>query len=119
VAQTDGEVVVTQGRREQLVQELRTAERARDLLTELERRLKEENRPELEQQLTQLDRLAESLPEGHNVRLLVESAAGSARTRGARRAGSAASRSRSVVEGRISTLRGTISRQDALSRLDT
>lgn len=108
-----------QVRREQLVEEIRKAEQARDLLTELERRLKEEKSPELEQHLAQLDRLAQSLPEGHNVRLLVESAVGSARTRGARRAGSATSRSRSKTEGRISTLRGTLSRQDAFSRLDT
>ncbi len=107
-----------QGRREQLVEELRKAERARDLLRELERRLKEEDRPDLEQHLTRLEQLEQSLPESHNVRLLVESAVGSARARGARKAGSDVSRSRSVIEGRISTLRGTISRVDALSRLD-
>ncbi len=106
------------GRRERLVEEIRTAERARDLLTELERRLKEEKSPELEQHLAQLDRLAQSLPEAHTVRLLVESAVGSARTRGAGYAGSAASRSRSKTEGRISTLRGSLSREDALAGMD-
>ena len=40
-------------RREQLLQELRKAEQARDLLSELERLLKEENHPELERCLTQ------------------------------------------------------------------
>ena len=51
-----------QERREQLLQELRTAEQARDLLSELERLLKEENHPEPERCLTQLKQLAQSLP---------------------------------------------------------
>jgi hypothetical protein len=63
-----------QERREQLLQELRAAEQARDLLSELERLLKEENHPEPERCLTQLKQLAQSLPEGHSVRLLIESA---------------------------------------------
>ena len=67
-------------RREQLVEEIRIAERARGLLAGLER-------------------LAGSLPEAHPVRLLAESAVGSARVRGAGYAGSAASRSRSKTEG--------------------
>ena len=108
-----------QERREQLAEELRKSERARDLLRELERRLKEEDRPDLERHLTQLDRLAQSLPEPHSVRLLIESAVGSARAHRARKAGSDVSRSRSVIEGRISTLGGTISRLDALSSMDT
>ena len=118
-AQTDGEVTAMQGRREQLIEELRKSEQARDLLRELERRLKGEDRPDLERHLTQLDGLAEGLPEPHSVRLLIESAVGSARARGARKAGSDVSRSRSVIEGRISTLGGTISRLDALSSMDT
>ena len=52
------------------------------------------------------------------MRLLVESAIRSAKTRGAGYAGSAASRSRSKTEGRISTLRGILSRQDAFARID-
>jgi uncharacterized protein HemY len=108
-----------QERREQLVEELRKSEQARDLLKELERRLKEEDRPDLEHQLTQLDELAQSLPEPHSVRLLVESAVGSARAHRAPKAGSNVSRSRSVIEGRISTLGGIITRLDALSTMDT
>jgi hypothetical protein len=107
-----------QGRREQLVEEIRTAERARDLLAGLERRLKGKDRADLEEYLGRLERLAGSLPEGHTVRLLVESAAGSARARGAGYAGSAASRSRSKTEGRISTLWGILSREDALANMD-
>jgi len=53
------------------------------------------------------------LQEGHTVRLLVEDAAESARTRGAGKAGSVASRSRSKVEGRLSWLRGALSSLDA------
>jgi hypothetical protein len=66
-----------------LVVEIRTAERALDLLAGLERRLKQRDRSELEEHLGHLERLAESLPEAHPVRLLVESAVRSARTRGA------------------------------------
>jgi hypothetical protein len=55
--------------------------------------------------LGRLERLAGSLPEAHPVRQLAESAVGSASLRGAGYAGSAASRSRSKSEGRISTLR--------------
>ena len=91
--------------REQLVEEIRIAERARDLLAGLERRLKERDRSNLEKHLGRLERLAGSLPEAHTVRLLAEEAVRSTRTRGAGYAGSAASRSRSKSEGRISTLR--------------
>jgi hypothetical protein len=63
-----------QERREQLLQELRKAEQARDLLSELERLPKEENHSELRRCVRQLKRLAQSLPEGHSVRLLIESA---------------------------------------------
>src|SRR5215204_1357256 len=101
--------------REQLVEEIRIAERARDLLAGLERRLKERDRSDLEERL---GRLAGSLPEAHTVRLLAEGAVRSARTRGAGYAGSAASRSRSKTKGRISTLRGILSRQDTFARRD-
>ena len=92
--------------RERLVEELRMAERAQELLAGLENHL------------VQLDRLAGSLPEGHVVRLLVEDAAEYARARGAGKAGSVVSRSRSKIEGRISTLRGILDRQNALSSID-
>ncbi len=96
--------------REQMVEELRKQEQARDLLREVERRLgpKGPDRPELEDQLTQLERLAESLPEAHMARLLIESAVGSARAHRASKAGSDVSRARSAIEGRISTLRGSL-----------
>ena len=61
-------------RREQLVEEIRIAERARDLLARLERRLKERDRSNLEKHLGRLERLAGSLPEAHTVRLLAEDA---------------------------------------------
>ncbi len=105
-------------RREQLVEEIRTAEQARDLLAGLERRLKERDRSDLEEHLGRLERLAGSLPEAHTVRLLVESAVRSARTRGAGYAYSAASRSRSQTEGRLSWLRGSLSRLEAFAGMD-
>jgi hypothetical protein len=105
-------------RREQLVEEIRIAQRARDLLAGLERRLKERDRSELEEHLGRLDRLAGSLPEAHTVRLLVDSAVKAATTRGAGYAGSAASRSRSKTEGRILSLRGMLERQDAFASMD-
>ena len=98
-----------QEQREQMIEELRKQEQARDLLTELERRLKGEDRPQLEDHLTQLERLAESLPEAHMARLLIESAVGSVRAREARKSGSDVSRARSAIEGRIMTLRGSLS----------
>jgi hypothetical protein len=104
--------------RERLVKEIRTAERARELLTGLERRLKERDRSDLEEHLGRLERLAGSLPEADTVRLLAESAVRAARTRGAGYAGSAASRSRSKTEGRLSTLRGSLSRLEALAGID-
>jgi hypothetical protein len=119
VAITDRKAgTVQEERREQLVEEIRTAQRARDLLAGLERRLKERNRSELEEHLWHLERLAGSLPEAHTVRLLVDSAVRSARARGAGYAGSAASRSRSKTEGRISTLRGILEREDAFASMD-
>jgi hypothetical protein len=110
---TDREGSAVHEQRERLVEEIRTAERAWDLLVGLERRLKQRERKDLEEHLGHLERLAGSLPEAHPVRLLVESAVGTARTRDAGHAGSAASRSRSKSEGRFSTLRGSLSRLDA------
>ena len=115
---TDRKAGAVDQRREQLVEEIRTAERARDLLAVLERRLKERDRSDLEEHLGQLERLAGSLPEAHTVRLLAESAVWSARARGAGYAGSAASRSRSKTEGRLSWLRGSLSRLDAFAGMD-
>jgi hypothetical protein len=105
-------------RREQLVEEIRIAERARDLLAGLERRLKDKDLADLENHLRQLDRLAGSLPEDEVVRLLVEEAvayARNARMRGSGKAGSVASRTRSKSEGRISMLRGMHKRLDELA----
>ena len=73
VAQTDGEVTAMQERREQLVERLRTAEQARDLLKELERHLKEKDNPDLERLLTQLDQMAQSLPEVDRIRWFIQS----------------------------------------------
>jgi hypothetical protein len=99
-----------QERREQMVERLRNAEQARELLTELERRLKEEDGPELDSLLSRLDQLAQSLPEADRIRWYIESAAGSARVGRPGKAGTEVSRSRSAVEGEISTLRGTLDR---------
>ena len=115
---TDREAGKVHEQRERLVEEIRTAERARELLAGLERRLKERDRKDLEEHLGHLERLAGSLPEDHPVRLLVESAVWTARTRGGGYAGSAASRSRSKSEGRLSTLRGSLSRLEAFSGMD-
>lgn len=95
-------------RRGQLVERLRQAEQARDLLRELERLLKEENNPELERTLERLDRLAQSLPEADRLRWFIESGVGSARSDRPAKAGTDVSRSRSAIEGELSTLRGTI-----------
>ncbi len=95
-------------RRGQLVERLRKAEQARDLLRELERLLKEEDSPELERTLEQLDRLAQPLPEADRIRWFIESAVGSARADRSAKAGTDVSRSRSAIEGELSTLRGTI-----------
>jgi hypothetical protein len=100
-----------QKRREQMAERLRNAEQARDILTELERRLKRKDGPELERLLSQLERLAEPLPEADRIRWFIESAAGSARAGRAGKAGTEVSRSRSAIEGEISTLRGTLERE--------
>jgi hypothetical protein len=105
-------------RRELLVEEIRIAERARGLLAGLERRLKETDRSDLEEHLGQLERLAGSLrrptpcgcwpsppsgPPGFAARAMpVPPRAGPARR----------------PEGRISTLRGMLARQDAFASMD-
>ena len=118
MAITDRKAGAVHERRKQLVDEIRTAERARELLAGLERRLKERDRSDLEEHLGHLERLAGSLPEPHSVRLLAESAVRSTRDRGAGYAGSAASRCRSKTEGRLSTLRGSLSRLEALAGIN-
>ena len=102
-------------RHEQMIEELRKQEEVRDLLRDLERRLGGADNPEasLEDRLRRLERLAGSFPEGHMARLLIESAVSSVRVRDVRRAGSDVSRSHSAIEGRISTLRGSLSREGA------
>ena len=57
--------------REQMLEELRKAQQARDLLTELQRRLAGGN-SELEGLLTQLEQLAQTLSEADPIRLLIE-----------------------------------------------
>jgi hypothetical protein len=93
---------------EQMIEELRKAEQARDLLSEAERRLASGEDTEPEGPLRQLEQLAQSLPEADPIRLLIESAVGAARTRSSIKAGSDVSRSRSAIEGEISSLRGAI-----------
>ena len=102
---------------EEMLEELRKAEQARDLLSELERRLAAGDQAELERYLTQLEQLAQSYPEQHTTRLLIEDAVESARTRDSIKAGSDVSRSRSSIEGEISTLQGAI--QGIQARADT
>lgn len=105
-----------QDRREQMIEELRKEEQARDLLREVEGRLRGDD-PQLEDHLRRLERLAESLPEGHMARLLIESAVGSARARDAVKASAEVSRSRSAIEGEMSTLRGVLNRESAESEI--
>jgi hypothetical protein len=93
--------------REQMLEELRKAEQAHELLSEVERRLSAGN-TELQEQLRQLEQLGQSLPEADSIRLLIESAVGAARIRRSMKAGSEVARSRSAIGGEISTLRGTI-----------
>jgi chromosome segregation ATPase len=92
---------------QQMLDELRKAEQAQALLSELERRLSAGN-ADLENLLRQLEQLEQSLPEPDPIRLLIEEAVGAARTRDAVKAGSDVSRSRSAIEGEISSLRGAI-----------
>jgi len=54
-----------QERREQLLEELRKAEKARDLLRELEQNLPKEKGLEFAPHVRRLEQLAQSLPEDH------------------------------------------------------
>jgi hypothetical protein len=92
---------------EQMLEELGKAEQARDLISELERRLSAGN-ADLENLLGQLEQLGQSLGESAPIRLLIEDALGAARTGDSIKAGSDVSRSRSAIEGEISSLRGAI-----------
>jgi chromosome segregation ATPase len=92
---------------EQMLEELRKAEQARDLMSEVERRLSAGN-TDLENLLRQLEQLEQSLAESDPITLLIEEAVGAARTRDSIKAGSDVSRSRSAIEGEISSLRGAI-----------
>jgi len=60
--------------REHLIEELRKAEQALTLLKELEPYLTERKGKELEGHVRALEQLAQSLPENHIVRLVIESA---------------------------------------------
>jgi hypothetical protein len=101
---------------EQMLEELRKAEQARDLMSEVERRLSAGN-TDLQNLLRQLEQLGQSLPESDPIRLLIEEAVGAARTRDSIKAGSDVSRSRSAIEGEISSLRGAIQGVQARSDL--
>jgi hypothetical protein len=90
-----------QQRREQLLKELRIAEQARDLLSVMEHNLSEEKGREDAAQVRRLEQLAQSLPEAHIVRLVIESALGPSEVGNV-------SRARSAVEGEISTLQGAL-----------
>jgi hypothetical protein len=105
-----------QEQRDQMTEELRKLEQARDLLREVEGRLRGGDSSAVEDHLTRLERLAGSWPEGHTARLVIESAVGSARARRAGKAYSDVSRSRSTIEGEISTLRGLVNRESSEQR---
>jgi hypothetical protein len=90
-----------QERREQLLEELHKAEQARDLLRELEQNLSKEKGADLAPHVRRLEQLAQSLPEAHMVRLVIESALGPSEVGNV-------SRARSAVEGEISTLQGAL-----------
>jgi hypothetical protein len=92
---------------EQMLDELGKAQQAQALLSELERRLSAGN-ADLENLLRQLEQLGQSLPESDPIGLLIEEAVGAARTGDSIKAGSDVSRSRSAIEGEISSLRGAI-----------
>jgi hypothetical protein len=92
---------------QQMLEELLKAQQARDLISEVERRLSAGN-ADLENLLRQLEQLGHSLPESDPIRLLIEEAVGAARSGDSIKAGSDVSRSRSAIEGEISSLRGAI-----------
>ena len=101
---------------EQMLEELRKAEQARDLMGEIDRRLSAGN-TDLENFLGQLEQLGQSLPESDPIGLLIEEAVGAARSGDSIKAGSDVSRSRSAMEGEISSLRGAIEGVQASSDL--
>ena len=101
---------------EQMLEELGKAEQARDLISEVERRLSAGN-TDLQNLLGQLEQLGQSLPQSDPIRLLIEDALGAARTGDSIKAGSDVSRSRSAIEGEISSLRGAIQGVQARSDL--
>jgi hypothetical protein len=104
---TDREVADMSVPLQQMLEELGKAEQAQALLSEVERRLSAGN-ANLENLLGQLEQLGQSLGESDPIRLLIEEAVGAARTRDSIKAGSDVSRSRSAIEGEISSLRGAI-----------
>lgn len=87
--------------REHLLEELRKAEQARDLLMALEPHLTDRKGAELEGHVRALEQLAQSLPETHIVRLVIESALEPSNI-------GTVSRARSAIEGEISTLQGAL-----------
>jgi uncharacterized protein (UPF0216 family) len=87
--------------REHLLEELRKAEQARDLLRELEPHLTDRKGTELQGHIRQLEQLARSLPEAHIVRLVIESALEPSNV-------GTVGRARSAIEGEISTLQGAL-----------
>jgi len=90
-----------QEQRAQLLEELRKAEQARDLLRELEPHLTDKDTTELEGHIRQLEELAQSFPETHIVRLVIESALEPSNV-------GTVSRARAAIEGEISTLQGAL-----------
>jgi hypothetical protein len=104
---TDREVADMSVPLQQMLEELGKAEHARDLMSEVERRLSAGN-TDLENLLGQLEQIGQSLAESDPIRLLIEEAVGAARTSDSIKAGSDVSRSRSAIEGEISSLRGAI-----------
>ena len=87
--------------REHLLEELRKAEQALTLLKLLEPHLTDRKGTELESHIRALQQLAQSLPEGHIVRLVIESALEPSNI-------GTVSRARSALEGEISTLQGAL-----------
>jgi uncharacterized protein (UPF0216 family) len=87
--------------REHLLEELRKAEQALTLLKELEPHLTDRKGKELDSHVRALKQLAQSLPEGHMVRLVIESALEPSNV-------GTVSRARSALEGEISTLQGAL-----------
>ena len=87
--------------REHLLEELRKAEQALTLLKLLEPHLTERKGKELEGHVRALKQLAQSLPQDHIVRLVIESALEPSNV-------GTVSRARSALEGEISTLQGAL-----------